>query len=545
MSTVRWCGSWRGFALGLLSVLAMACRGPGVPAASSRQETSTASSPDPSAAPTPREFRVVVHAPKTLDWTAGADSETTQLALNLYEGLRAMTPDGKGTVAGAAGDPEVSADGRTLTFRLRDDARWSDGTPVEAADFVEAWTRCLGAGAECGVLEPFEKLLAGPDGGFEAIDARTVRVRLARPHPMLPFALATTAFLPVPRAARAAHPSDWMLPPHAASNGAWRLATYRPGVEAVLEPNPHHRAASTLKVDRVRVLFVQTLQNADDLFRSGAADLVYGMVPIERVREWRDKGDPRLVVWPAACTYFLALNTERGPTADPAFRRALAAGIDREKLALQVLGMGQTPATGFAPPSLWSSPPTAPPDAGFSLGRARDAYRASTHAATPATPVPYLLNENAGNRMIAEAVQRDVQETLGVRLDLQALEWGALNDRLANGDFAVARMSWCAAAPDPAELVRPFRSTAPGNPSRYRSAEVDAALDRLAEAPTLAAREALVAEIEALLAADVAAIPLYHYARALLVRPCVKGLVPNAFDLQYFDRVDLSSCKQE
>ena len=517
-----------------LVALALACR-------EAPPSTPTAA-PSPAAkAPAPRELRVALHAPKTLDWTAGLDTEGTTLARNLYEGLTVMAPDGRGTEPGAAGEPQGTPDGRTWTFRLRDDARWSTGEAVTAADFVEGWTRCLAAGSPCGVPEPFDRLLAAPEGGVEAVDERTIRLRLARPHPLTAFALATTSFLPLPRAVAAAHPADWMLPPQGAWNGPWKLASYRPGVEAVLEPNPHHRAAAGLKLDRVRVVFVQTQQNADDLFRAGDADLVFGRVPIERIRELRAKADPSLALWPAACTYFLGLNTESGPTADLSFRRALAASIDREKLALQVLGMGQTPATAFAPPSLWASPPPPSVATVFSPERARETYRASAHAAAP-VPVPYLLNEDAGNRLIAEAVQRDVQEALGLRLDLQTLEWSSLLDRLAKGQFAVSRMTWCAALPDPADLVRSFRSGAEDNPSRYKNPDVDAALDRLAQAATVKEREDLLAEIEARLAADVAAIPLYHLARALLVRPCLKGLVPNAFDLLPFARLDLSAC---
>ena len=527
--------------LAALVVASVACRG-----STSKVEPEAGPAASATARPAPsqasRELRVALHAPKTLDWTAGLDMDGTVLTANLYEGLRVMAPDGKGTVPGAAGEPEVSADGRTWTFRLRDDARWSDGSPVTAADFVAGWTTCLADGAACGVNEALPRLLAPPEGGYRALDDRTLEVRLARPWPLLPFALASTAFLPVPRSVQAAHPSDWMTPPAAVSNGPWRPGAYRPGVDAVLQPNVHHRAAATLPLDRVRLTFVQTQQNGDDLFRAGALDVLVGRVPIERVRELRAKADPQLVVWPTACTYFLALNTREGPTADPAFRRALAAAVDREKLALQVLGMGQQPAVGFVSPTLWAAAPAPATEAAFSPARAREAYRASTHAATPQAPVPYLLNEDAGNRLIAEAVQRDVHETLGVRLELQSVEWAAMLERLKQGAFSVSRMSWCAGAPDPSELVVGFRTGAPDNPSRYSSPEVDAALDRLAEAPTLEAREALVREIEAKLVADVAGIPLYHAARALLVRPCVKGLVPNAFDLMRFERVDLSAC---
>ena len=527
-----------------LGLFAAACRGA---APETNREAASAVSPAPAApsAPASRELRLALHAPKTLDWTVGIDTDGALLLGNLYEGLRVMTPDGKGTEPGAAGEPEVSADGRTWTFRLRDDARWSDGTPVTAADFVEGWAACLAEGAACGASEDWTKLLAAPEGGYRALDERTLELRLTRPWPLLPFALTSTALLPVQRAARAAHPADWRMPPNAVSNGPWRLVSYSAGVDAVLEPNPHHRGAKALGLDRVRVTFVQTQANGDDLFRAGQLDLLLGRIPIERIRELRAKADPRLVVWPLACTYFLALNTAEGPTADLGLRKALAAAVDREKVALQVLGMGQVPAGGFVPPALWSTPPAAAVDPGFSPSRAREAYRASTHATGAAEPLPYLFNEDAGNRMIAEAVQRDVQETLGVRLELKSLEWSALLERLKQGQFSVARMSWCAVTPDPAELVADFRSGAPGNPSRYANPDVDAILGRLVEAPTLAAREALVREVEAKLVADVAAIPLYHAARALLVRPCVKGLQANAFGVIRFDRIDLSACSAQ
>jgi len=516
--------------LALLIALAACSREPPPPAPATP-------APAAAAAPAPREVRIVLHEPSTLDWRQGLDTEGTLVALSLHEGLFRWRPDGSGVEPGLATSHELSPDGLTWTFHLRPDATWSDGAPLTSADLLESWRACAAPDARCGAPEDVAAWLRAPDG-LSAPDATTLVVRLPTPWPLLPSVLATAPFLPLPR--HAASDAPGALPFQGVSSGPWRLETYQAGQGARLVPNPRHPRAADRKAAAIRLRFVQAETSGDDLFRAGDADLVFGMIPIERIRALRAAGAPELVTMPVACTYFLALRVDRPPLSDLRVRRALSAAVDRERLVLQVIGMGQEPLTGIVPTALWRAHGQQPPvEAAYDPTVAR----AALGDARPAEALPYLLNEGAGNLLIAQAVQRDVAEALGVTLELTTLEWGTLLARVNQGDFAIARMTWCAASPDPAEFVRSFGSKSPDNVFGFADPAVDeaiAALDRAGDLPT---RLQAVRAIEARVLEGTPVVPLYSFARALLVRPCLKGLHPNPFDVQRWETLDASACR--
>ena len=497
------------------------------------------------AAPAPT-LRLGFYAPNTLDWAQRMDQNGAVLALNLYEGLYVHKADGSGVEPGLVKDARVDEAGTTWRFTLRDDARWSDGAPVTAHDLVASWQRTLAPGSASAFLAPFrlirgvaEALEAGAapgDESFHAASDHELVLRLVAPNPRLTEALASPGFLPAPRQLLAAHPTDWMLPPHGVSNGRWRLDVYQAGSHAELAPNPHHRAAP--EGGRVRVQFVASQQAGLDAYRATQVDLVYGMIPIEAIRAYLKEGKPELVTTPVFCTYFLMVNTKRAPLSDPDLRRALHAGIDRERLTLQTLGMGQRPATHLVPEVFGASGYAALEVPGFDATRAR----AALVGVEGLRPIEILFNVSQGNQLIAEAVQQDWTQTLGFDVQLRAVEWKTFLGMLERGEFDVARYADCAAFADPAEFVRLFASKNEANASGYASKELDRLLAQVDAATDPQARNQLIAQAEQLLARDLPAIPLYTLTRAYLVRPCLKGFTANPRETFRFDLLDASAC---
>jgi oligopeptide transport system substrate-binding protein len=501
------------------------------------------------AAPVPAApaIRLGFYAPNTLDWAQRMDQNGAVLALNLYEGLYVHKADGSGVEAGLVKDAEADEAGTTWRFTLREDARWSDGAPVTAYDLVASWRRTLAPGSASafvapfrlirGVAEALDKGEAPGDESFRAASALELVVHLAAPNPRLTEALASPGFLPAPRQLLAAHPEDWMLPPHGVSNGRWRLATYESGSHAELAPNPHHRAAP--RGGRVRVQFVASQQAGLDAYRAGQVDLVYGMIPIETIREYVKAGKPELVTTPVFCTYFLMVNTKRAPLSDPDLRRALHAGVDRERLTLQTLGMGQRPATHLVPEVFGASGYAPLEVPGFDAARAR----AALVGVEGLRPIEILFNVSQGNQLIAESVQQDWQQTLGFDVQLRAVEWKTFLGMLDRGEFDVARYADCAAFADPAEFVRLFASKNEANASGYASKTLDRLLAQVDAAADPQARNRLITQAEEILARDLPAIPLYTLTRAYLVRPCLKGFTANPRETFRFDLLDASACQ--
>jgi oligopeptide transport system substrate-binding protein len=541
---------WRSVcALALVAVLAAACsKKTPVPAPGAPQATASAAAPAPA---TGQEVRLVLHSTTGLDWTGNLDREGQLLAANLYRGLLVMTPDGNHAEPGAAASFEVDPDGTTYTFHLREGERWSDGQPVTAADFLASWKRSLAPGSGSASLASFRLIAGAPDFlegrasdpasvAIAAPDQRTLTVRLARPFPLFPLAVAGAGFLPIPSHVLAAHPDDWSLPPHAVGNGPWVLAEWKPGQSARLTRNPAwQQEFSAGAPSSVQVSFVPDMDAGDALYRAGRADLVVGMVTMDTVRSLRAEKDPGLLLEPVYCVSYLAANLKRGPLADPNLRHAIHAAIDRERLTLQVLGLGQEPAWGmvprvFADSQGYPARPAVPLDP--------QAARAALAKASTKGPVELVYNENAGNRLVAEAVQADLKSTLGLEVRLTGLEWKTFLATVQRGEFDLARYAWCAELPDPAEFVRLFHSEDQNNVGGYADATVDLMLEGLDREIELQARNRLVAEVEARLALEMPAIPLYGTTRVLLVRPCLRGVIPNPLEVLRLDRLDASGC---
>jgi oligopeptide transport system substrate-binding protein len=489
--------------------------------------------------------------PKTLDPGRATGEPEGRIVDALFEGLTARDPATLRPVPGVAESWSISEDGRRYEFRLRQDARWSDGTPVTADDFAWSWRRLLDPahGAE------YAYLLHGVRRA-EALDERRFAVELAAP---IPYFLELTSFyptFPVPRALVEAHPDDWFLPGRIVGNGAFVLEAWRVGDRIRLARSETYWNRAEVALASVDALPVENPVTALNLYLSGALDWL-PRTPgdlAETLRERPDHyGAPALVV------YYYRVNVTRPPLDDPRVRHALALAIDRETLVRDVLRLGQLPALHVVPPGIPGYEP--PPSAlGFDPERAKALLAEAGYPDGRGFPeIGILYNTLEDHRKIAELVADQLRRTLGIRVKPYNQEWQSYLATTQAGDYHLSRAGWIGDYVDPNTFLDLWvtnggnNQTGWGDPLYDRLIRAAADVEAFAREPFVAGlsepervrgllaafqgahgaarppagaalRLALLREAEAILVQRAfPVIPVYFYVTSGLVSPRVEG----------------------
>jgi oligopeptide transport system substrate-binding protein len=451
---------------------------------------------------------------------------------NLFDGLTTIDPAGAVRPAVAASwtsDPTL----RRWEFRLRPEARWSDGSPVTAGDFAFAWRRLADPRAQPGpapartLLDPVSGFRAYKAGrarsitGLKAPDPATLRVDLDRPFADFPAVVASLPLSPLPAAAVTRDPAAYLTRP--VGNGPFRLAApVRPGRPLLLERNPSFRDSPAL-LDRVEVHTVpdeQTgwleLQHGQVLFapvppdQVAAARTVHGPSADGRTR-------PGLLSGPTLTTWQVAFDLTSNPASDPRWRQAFSLALDRQRIAT---AMGATPATTLLPPALptagtstpGSSGSTSCPACTHDQAKARSLFAETGTASTPVTlghpPGPVA-------RQLATLIAQDLT-LAGLTLTLKA----SLNPQ---GPAVLVRQP--ARSPHPDEFLSPHL------PPRGPATPL---LDQARATPDPLTRTRLYHQAEAAILADLPVTPLLTHHHAAVLAPGVQNahLTPwNTLDL--------------
>lgn len=467
--------------------------------------------------------------PETLDPQRARGVSASNILRDLYEGLTTEAPDGA-IVAGAAERWDVAADGRAWTFHLRADARWSDGTPVTAGDFAESWQR-LRAPA---TASPVVQMLHAVDGA-DALDARTLRVRLRATTPLLPALLAHPAAFPVHATNRAGAP---FAPGTLVGNGAYRLAGWTAHAQIVLERNAHYW--NTAQVAIGRVAYSPTESPSAELKRYRAGELDWtDTIPVSQGRWIRERLGPELHVAPYLGVYYYGFNLTRAPFRDqPGLRRALALAVDRETLVSSILGTGETAAYSWVPPGVAGYSPQRPEWADWPAARrldeARRLYAAAGYSAAQPLEVELRYNTGDNHKRVALAVAWMWRQALGVRTRFVNEEYKVyLQNRRSRLRTEVFRADWIGDYDDAGSFAERMLSASGLNDTGYANPRYDALVAQAAATPDAARRRALLEQAERVLLEDLPVLPLYFYVSKHLVKPYVRGWQPNVMDHHY------------
>lgn len=488
--------------------------------------------------------------PKSLDPHQATGVKEAHVILNMVEGLTRTDAAGK-AVPAMAERWDVSPDQKTYTFHLRD-ARWSNGEPVLAEDFVYAWEHILNPataseyahqlffveGAEdynAGKLKDFSQV------GVKAVDPKTLEVKLRNPTPFFPVVAAHYTYSPVKKSWVESHPNWAVTPSEYLANGAFTLADWRHNDRIVLRKNPRYYNADKVQLESIEMPMVKNSSTALQLWESGKIDLIEGDIPLPDIP--RLKRENKYKTSPYLGTYFAAFNNKVKPFNDARVRKAFSLAINREQIVRAILRGGQPAAYGIVPPGM------ATPEGDYrqvtgSLFKENlaQAKRLLAEAGFPNgrgfPRVKYLYNDLEMHRTIAEALQDMWRRNLGVNVDLQVKDWKVFLQDRHQGNYQISRHAWIGDYPDPLTFLDIFTSNTGNNDPKYSSPEFDKLVDD-ARATTDSTRRLNLyqAAEKKMIAEDMAVAPIYFYVNQTLIKDDIKGLVHNPLGYMYFDKV--------
>ena len=483
---------------------------------------------------------------QSLDPHRSEDVSSSDVQRDLFEGLVGEAPNGD-LIPGAASAWTMSEDGKTFVFTLRVEARWSNGDPVTAHDFVYAFRRGVDPktlSVYSYILSPIENAdevtagrLAPTELGVRALDDHTLEIKLANATPYFLGLLAHSMAYPVHRATIETHGDQWTRAGNLVGNGAFKLDEWVVQSHVKVVRNPHYWGNANNKIEEV--WFHATEDQSAELqrFRARELDVTY-TIPNAQLAFIRENLADELHISPYLGSYYYGFNLTREPFKDkPKLRRALSLAIDRDIITQQILGAGQTSAYGFVPPVANYTQQQMPEASWTQAEREAEAkrlYAEAGYSASNPLRTEILYNTQDDHRRIAVAIAAMWKQTLGVEAQIRNEEWKVfLDTRLQRTQTQVYRVGWIGDYNDAFSFSELLRTSSGNNDTGYSSAEYDRLVTAAQSELDLAARARLLEEAERVLLADMPVLPIYFYVRQRLIQPWVGGFVPNIMDHQY------------
>ncbi|MEW6359491.1 MAG: peptide ABC transporter substrate-binding protein [Planctomycetota bacterium] len=484
----------------------------------------------------PRADFVIINGaePETLDPAIMTGVLEGRIADALFEGLTVPHPKTLDPLPGMAERWTITDDGRTYTFHIRK-ARWSNGDPVTAHDFVYSWRRALAPATaseyaymlyylENGEAYNKGELTDPAKVGVRAIDDMTLEAKLAR---RTPFFLGLTSFstlMPVNRRCIEKHGNTWTHMGNIVTNGPFMLGDWKIGRYIRVKKNPGYHDADKVRLNSVDFLAVESANTAFNMYLNGEADFVATIpLPLRPVVEDR----PDYHTGPYIGTYYYLFNVRRKPFDDARVRRAFAMTVDREQICRYITRGGELPATSFVPAGM----PHYKSIKGLSL-HVDAARRLLAEAGYPDgkgfPKVELLYNTSEANQDIAEVIQQMLKTNLGVRVELMNQEWKVYLASTKEGDYQFARAAWIGDYVDPNTFLDMWVTGGGNNRAGWSNPEYDALIRGAAAEGDPEKRMEIFRRAERILIEEEAPImPVYYYVSNEMYRPEVKGMYAN------------------
>ncbi len=485
--------------------------------------------------------------PETLDAQTARSTQAADVQRDIGEGL--FTYSAAGEVAPAAAERfEMSDDGLTYTFYLREGLRWSNGDPVTADHFVAGLRRLIDPATAAFYAEMLidlknaEGIISGDIPvsmlGAEAVDDRTLVIRLAQPTAYLTGILTHPSTFPVHTPSLEEHGDEYARPGKLLSNGAYVLDAWVPGALIALKRNEHYWNRDAVAIDSVNWHVI--VQDTAELSRYRAGELhITSTVPSSSFAQVRDEFGDELRVSPFLAVYYLGYNLTKPPFKDNrALRQALSMAIDREELTEKVTARGEKPAYSWVPPDISGYEPVR---MGFAaLGKdereqlARRLYKEAGYSEDNPLEVELRYNTSDTHQRIAVTVQSMWRDLLGFEVELKNEEFQVLLNNMRAAEVTqIFRSSWVGDYTDPNTFLAVLRSNNPQNMPRYQSAEYDDFMARANAQVDPEQRRLYLEEAERVMLADYPLIPLYFLVTRHLVHADVEGWGDNPLDYHY------------
>ena len=479
--------------------------------------------------------------PETLDPHKTSSVVESTILRDLLEGLVIYNTKAE-VVPGAAESWTVSDDGRTYRFRLRD-AKWSNGEPVTAADFVYSYRRIMSpaTGAKyANILFPIlnaERINKGQSQteelGVRAVDDRTLEITLERPTPYFLELLTHQTSLPVHPASVESHGTAFVKPGNYVSNGAYVLSDVVPNSHIRAIKNLRFYDAKNVNIEVINYIPTPDLGAAVRRYQAGELDFLSDL-PGNQIKTLKQRFGTQVVLGPYLGVWVLILNTSKPPLADVRIRRGLSMAIDRDFIAEQIWGETMLPAYSFVPPGInnYGVPASLPEKDLSVIEREGQAKKLLSDAGYGPGGKPlkveirYNMSDNNKNSAVAIA---DMWKQIGVETTFVSTDlkthFAFLRER---GDFDVARYGWIGDYSDPQNFLFLVQSGNTGfNAGRYQNVEYDALMREASTQTDLRRRADVLKRAEEIFVRDLPWIPVLHFGTKNLVSPRLRGFSQN------------------
>ncbi|MGV6808223.1 MAG: peptide ABC transporter substrate-binding protein [bacterium] len=475
----------------------------------------------------------------------------------LLEGLVVKDPQTLAPMPGVAESWDISDDGLTYTFHLRDTARWSNGDPVTADDFAWSWWRALQpalGNQNAYMMFPIKNSEAYATGqlddfaqvGIKAIDPLTLQVTLNNPTPYFLQLLDHYSMFPVHRPTiekfgRADERfSRWTRPGNFVGNGPFTLKEWKLNKLIAVEKNPRYWDADSVRLNGIHFYPVQNVTTEERMFRAGQLHYT-GNVPVSKIAQYRANDPQVLKIAPYLGTYFYRINTKMPHLSDARVRRALSLAIDRQQIVERITQGGEQIALTFTPPDTMGY--TADAMESFNPDKARQLLAEAGYPNGLGFPAFELLyNTSEAHQKIAVAIQQMWKVHLNVDIRLSNQDWKVYLDSVDTGNYSIARAGWIGDYVDPNTFLDMWVAGSGNNRTGWSNPRFDEIVTRLAPAAkTVHERYDLLREAERILLREMPVIPIYIYTNKSLVQTAVKGAPSNIMDYQLYKNIWLDS----
>ena len=468
----------------------------------------------------------------------------------LFEGLVYKDAETLEVQPGMAESWTVSDDGLIYTFKIRADAKWSNGDAFTAHDMVWSWWRGLqpALGSQYVFMffpiknaEAFfnQEISDFSQVGVKALDDLTLEVELNNPTPYFLQLLDHYSTYPVHRATieKFGEPWEsytrWTRPENIVSNGPFKLDSWQLNRNLKASPNPHYWDRERIRLNGIVFHSIELRTSEERMFRAGQLHHTYESL-LDRIPYYREHHPERLQIAPYVGTYLFRLNTEVEGLGDPRVRRALAMTIDRERLVKNVLNDIFTPAYTVTPPGLLGYQP--PITFKYDPEGARKLLAEAGYPNGEGFPQFELqYNTHEQHRKVAIAVQQMWNKELNIKVNLQNKDWKVYLDDENTGNFQISRGGWIADYVDPNSFLDLWISGSELNRTNWGNSHYDELVLRTApEAKTREERFAAFYEAEELMLKEMPFIPIYTYSSHHFRHPSLHGLPPNLMNFYNF-----------
>jgi oligopeptide transport system substrate-binding protein len=476
----------------------------------------------------------------TLDPAKAEGMPEMHILRDLFEGLVIQDRDGN-IVPGVAQSWETK-DNQTFVFHLRKDAKWSNGDPVTADDFVYALRRAVDPQLASpnvwylemtsikNIVDVAEGKLPVEELGVKALDKYTLRFELESKVPYFVAMTGHTSMMPVHKSTVEQGGKPWSDPKQFVGNGAFVLDKWVVNERIELKKNPNYWDADNTHLTNVTYIPFENQNASINRYVVGEVDITSD-VPTHMAQKLEQEYQDAYTVVPLLCTYYYAFNTTRPPFDDVRVRQAVSYSIMRDVITNGVTQVGNLPAYTFAHQYTAGFDATQPDYSNWTQQqrdeKARQLLEEAGYGKDKPLDFKLLYNTSESNKAIAVAIASMLSENLDAKVELENQEWKSYLVARKQGNFDVMRASWCGDYNEASTFLSLLRSDSSGNFARYQSTEYDQAMDNALATTDDKKRQAYYDEAEKLIAADVPIAPIYYYMQARLVRPNVGGFAKN------------------